>query len=76
MCCTIFEHSNLQASGIHARDRSDEEYATSPTPAKLSIEDCTEVMIQQLCTLCHVDFELLRWLGFRGNHGNCNEMIS
>jgi len=49
---------------IHARDRSDEEYATSPTLAKLSIDDINEEMMQQVCTLYDVDVALLHWLGF------------
>ena len=49
---------------IHARDRSDEEYATSPTLAKLSIDDINEEMMQQVCTLYEVDVALLHWLGF------------
>ena len=50
----------------HARDRSNVNYATSPILAKLSINDCSMEMIQQICALYHVDVELIRWLGFDG----------
>jgi len=50
----------------HARDRSNVNYATSPILAKLSINDCSMEMIQQICELYHVDVELIRWLGFDG----------
>lgn len=53
-------------SVYHARDRSNVEYATSLTLSRLSIDDCTDIMIQKLCKLYHVDVELMRWLGFDG----------
>ncbi len=56
-----------ESSTIHARDRSDEEYATSPILAKLSISDCTEEMLENLCKLYHVDVALMEWLGYSGN---------
>ena len=54
--------TTVQTTLIHARDRSDENYATSPLLAKLSVDDFSEDMIQQLCTLYHVDYSLLKWL--------------
>ena len=48
----------------HARDRSNVDYATSDILAQLSIDDCTDEMIQQICKLYHVDVELMKWLGF------------
>ena len=51
----------------HARDRSNVEYATSSILAKLSIDDCDEGMIRDICRLYHVDVELMRWLGFGGD---------
>ena len=53
-------------SAIHARDRSKVKYATSPVLAKLSSADCSEEMIQQICSLYHVDVQLMKWLGFGG----------
>ena len=58
------KESETQSNAIHARDRSNEDYATSPVLAKLSIDDCTEEMIRQLCILYHVDYVLLKSLGF------------
>jgi hypothetical protein len=51
---------------IHARDRSDATYATSPILASLSVNDCTVEMIHRLCALYHVDVEMMRYLGFSG----------
>ncbi len=51
---------------IHARDRSNVEYATSSILARLSTNDCDEEMIQQICTLYDVDVKLMKWLGFGG----------
>ena len=50
----------------HARDRSNVEYATSIILSRLSIHDCTDIMIEQICKLYHVDVELIKWLGFDG----------
>lgn len=52
-----------QTTSIHARDRSDENYATSPLLATLSVDDFSDDMIQQICRLYHVDYSLLKWLG-------------
>jgi len=51
---------------IHARDRSDATYATSTILASLSVADCTDDMIQRLCTLYQVDVEMMRYIGFGG----------
>jgi hypothetical protein len=51
---------------IHARDRSDATYATSPILASLSVNDCTADMIHRLCVLYHVDVEMMRYIGFGG----------
>jgi hypothetical protein len=51
---------------IHARDRSNATYATSPILASLSVNDCTVEMIHRLCALYHVDVEMMRYLGFGG----------
>jgi len=58
--------NNKETSIIHARDRSNEEYATSSILAKLSMSDCTEEMLEKLCELYHVDVALMKWLGYRG----------
>ena len=42
-------------SAIHARDRSNVEYATSPILAKLSSTDCSVEMIHRICSLYDVD---------------------
>ena len=52
-----------QSAAIHARDRSNEEYATSPILAKLSVADFTNDAIEKLCVLYHVDYVLLKSLG-------------
>jgi DNA topoisomerase VI subunit A len=64
------QQSQQQSTGIHTRDRSNEEYATSPILSKLSIDDCSAEMIRQLCTLYHVDYSLLKWLGLGHNAAN------
>ena len=53
-------------STIHARDRSNVKYATSSIFARLSSNDCSMGMIHQICSLYHMDVELMRWLGFGG----------
>ena len=59
------EEDNITSTAVyHARDRSNVDYATSSILAQLSIEDCTDEMIQQICKLYHVDVELMKWLGF------------
>ena len=63
---TISSSINKEKSTIHARDRSDEAYATSPILSMLSANDCTEEMIQHMCDLYHVDVKLMKWLGFGG----------
>ena len=68
---TIAQVGNSQEGGnntsikvYHARDRSNVDYATSSILAQLSIDDCTDKMIEQICKLYHVDVELMKWLGF------------
>lgn len=59
------EDRNRTSTAVyHARDRSNVDYATSSILAQLSIDDCTDEMIQQICKLYHVDVELMKWLGF------------
>ena len=60
------KNDTVKASTIHMRDRSNEEYATSPILSQLSSRDCDETMIRQICKLYHVDVELMKWLGFGG----------
>ncbi|KAL7530134.1 hypothetical protein ACHAXR_003326, partial [Thalassiosira sp. AJA248-18] len=55
-----------KSTTIHARDRSNVEYATSSILAKLSSKDCDEGMIKQICGLYHVDVALMKWLRFQG----------
>jgi len=58
------EDNSTSTKVYHARDRSNVDYATSSILAQLSIDDCTDEMIQQICKLYHVDVKLMKWLGF------------
>ena len=62
------EDNSTSTKVYHARDRSNVDYATSSILAQLSIDDCTDEMIQQICKLYRVDVELMKWLGFSGDH--------
>lgn len=63
--------NNTSTKVYHARDRSNVDYATSSILAHLSIDDCTDKMIQQICNLYHVDIELMKWLGFSNERALC-----
>ena len=71
------EDNSTTIKVYHARDRSNVDYATSSILAQLSIDDCTDEMIQQICKLYHVDVELMKWLGFSNNERGCDmEVLS
>ncbi|KAL7524773.1 hypothetical protein ACHAWF_001081 [Thalassiosira exigua] len=55
-----------QTTTLHARDRSDATYATSPILAGLSSRDCSEETIRRICDLYRVDVAMVRGLGFGG----------
>lgn len=50
----------------HARDRSDERYATSATLSRLTVDDVDDESFRKLCELYDVDVEMMRALGFGG----------
>ena len=73
----VEEDNSTTIKVYHARDRSNVDYATSSILAQLSIDDCTDEMIQQICKLYHVDVELMKWLGFSNNERGCDmEVLS
>lgn len=67
--------SRLKSTTIHARDRSNEGYATSPTLSTLSMTDCSDEMIRQICNLYHIDYIMIQWLDFAGNNRCIEEEI-
>ena len=58
------ERSNVKSSTIHARDKSK---ARSTILAKLSVDDCTQDMVAEICSLYGVDVALMNYLGFRNS---------
>lgn len=66
-------NSSRTTKAYHARDRSNVDYATSSILARLSVNDCDEEMIQQICKLYDIDVALMKWLGFRDKSAEkCN----
>lgn len=68
---SIFDMSDIEdllqylgkekSSTIHARDKSK---ARSTILAKLSVDDCTEDMVAEICRLYDVDVAMINYLGF------------
>jgi hypothetical protein len=48
----------------HARDRTQEEYATSKVLSTMSINDCTAEMVLAICELYAIDVAFMKHLGF------------
>uniref|UniRef100_A0A6V2A7H8 Sulfotransferase domain-containing protein n=1 Tax=Ditylum brightwellii TaxID=49249 RepID=A0A6V2A7H8_9STRA len=52
----------------HVHDRSDVKFAKSEVLSKLSMDDCTKEMKEEICKLYEVDVLMLRNIGFEVSH--------